>query len=106
MEMYEPSFGDKFTVSIGWTPDKFSGYLYKYKCIIWIAVVRSVNRCNGDFSRFFKSLVATGYIVKIVDPFMSMEKICIRWGLTPSVENFNGRDRIIWTKMPQKLNGC
>lgn len=93
MNEIEPSHDNTF----GWTPDKFTGYLYIIDKTVWIKVIQSLERGRGNFRTLLDTLKSQGYTIKIVDPMRIMEMICIHYNMIPSVENFDGSDSIIWT---------
>ena len=95
MLLIEPSYSSL----IGWTPDKFTGYIAVDGKTVWIKVIQSKKKNMGYLRRFFESLVAKGYTVKVVSPMETMEKICIHYKMIPSVELFDGRESIVWTKL-------
>jgi hypothetical protein len=82
---------------IGWTPDKFSGYIAVQDKTVWIKVIQSKKRRMGYLRNFFLHLLYKGYIIKVVDPKYSMEKICIHYHMKPVVEEFDGKECIVWT---------
>lgn len=93
VELIEPSPSS----IIGWTPDKFCGYIAICHKTIWIKVIQSKHKNRGYLRKFLKNLLLLNYTVKIVDPMATMEKICIHYNMKPSVEKFDGKECIIWT---------
>lgn len=93
MQMIEPSHSSL----IGWTPDKFTGYIAVSGKTVWIKVIQSKRRGEGYLRRFFENLLEKGYTIKVVSPMETMEKICIHYRMTPSIENFDDRECIVWT---------
>lgn len=93
MLLIEPSHSS----IIGWTPDRFTGYIAVDNKTVWIKVIQSNHQGEGYLRRFVQGLIARNYDVKVVSPMETMEKICIHYKMIPSVEDFDGKESIIWT---------
>ena len=77
----------KFATEIGFTCDKFEGYLWKKGDYIYISVIKSLNPRYGDLSTLFDSIQEKGFGIKVPTPFPLMESICKRKGFKLSSEH-------------------
>jgi len=71
-------------LSLGFTRDKFSGYLYKEtkdgKNIIYISLIESKQPGRGDFEKLTETIRTAGYWVYVPNAMTQMESILKRWG--------------------------
>lgn len=79
--------GDPFGAEIGFTPDKFSGYLSKVGETIWVSAILSASPHKGNFSRLVHECLHRGYVVKIPNPFPNMQRIAAHLGFTQTYED-------------------
>jgi hypothetical protein len=81
---------------IGYTPDKYFGWMYldEDQGYIYIGQIKTADREKGDFSALVRNINANGMKIKIVNPSNEMTKICIAKGLKPTTEN----NDIIWVQ--------
>jgi len=67
--------GSDYANSLGFTADKFTGYLWqKEENIITISLIMSLKPNEGNFSRFVNGLIERGFTVKVPTPFSHMQK--------------------------------
>lgn len=64
-----------FAREIGFTSDKFSGYLYKRGKDIWISLIESLREGEGNLSALFRVILEKGFKLKVPTPFSKMEGI-------------------------------
>lgn len=76
----------KFATEIGFTCDKFEGYLWKVGDYIYISLIKSLNPGHRDLSTLFNSILKKGYGIKVPTPFPRMESICKRKGFKLTTE--------------------
>jgi hypothetical protein len=81
---------------IGYTPDKYFGWMYLDEDFgyIYIGQIKTVNRGSGDFSTLVRNINKNEMRIKIVNPSNEMTKICIAKGMKPTIE----QDDIIWVQ--------
>ena len=77
----------KFATEIGFTCDKFEGYLWKKGNYIYISLIKSLNPGHGDLSALFNSIQEKGYGIKVPTSLPQMETICKRKGFKLTTEN-------------------
>jgi len=57
---------------LGFTEDKFYGYLWKTDNTIMVSLIVSHHPGKGNFSAFVRGLLEKGYTVKVPTPFPNM----------------------------------
>ena len=76
-----------FGQQIGFTSDKFFGYLWKQGARIIISLIESRVEGRGDLSRLFDAIEAAGYRVAVPTPLGRMEGILRHKGFAPHLES-------------------
>ncbi len=79
--------GSDAAKTLGFTPELFSGWLWKTGDRIIVSMVMSKREGHGNLSRLFSSIEASGHKVAVPTPIGKMEAILQRKGFTPHVEN-------------------
>ena len=76
----------EFAKEIGFTSDKFQGYLWKVGNYIYISVIKSNNRKQGNLTSLFNAIQEKGFGIKVPTPFPLMEAICKKKGFETTIE--------------------
>ena len=76
----------EFAKEIGFTSDKFEGFLWKVGDCIYISCIKSINRKQGNLSTLFSTIQEKGFGIKVPSPFPLMESICKQKGFKKTVE--------------------
>ena len=88
-----------FGKSIGFTKDKFSGYLWHEGDRLLIDVIVSKYPRMGNFSRLIQAIEDRGLRVAVSNPLMSMQLILMAKGFIPHLEeSFFGSKVEVWEK--------
>jgi excisionase family DNA binding protein len=77
-----------FAQEIGFTSDKFDGYLWQEDERVIISMIVSLDMGKGNLSRLFKAIEAKGYQVAVSTPLGRMQQIITRKGFRPHMEPF------------------
>jgi len=70
-----------FAKELGFTSDKFYGYLWISKNTIWISFIESKQQGKGHFKALLDTIKEKGYDIIVPTPFPRMEAICLKWGM-------------------------
>lgn len=95
-----------FAKELGFTSDKFSGWLSKRGDYIYISLIESLNPRKGNLSKLFDRIQERGYGIKVPTPFPLMERILRkRGGFVKTLEPFAPEHGIndpceVWVKEP------
>ena len=92
----------EFGRRIGFTSDKFYGYLWKRGDSIYISMIVSKKPMQGNFSRFIDNILRLGYKVKVPTPIGIMPLILAKKGFKKTHEydeKFGGMVEV-WVKEP------
>jgi len=83
---------------LGFTSDKFDGYLWKIGNYIYISFIESKNKGKGNFSRFLQEIIKAGFGIKVPTPMGRMPLILAHKGFKPTTEFFPevGEDVDVW----------
>ena len=83
---------------LGFTSDKFDGWLWCKDGFIWISYIRALTPGNGDFSKLVKSILDHEYGVKVPTPFPRMEAILQHLGFEHTRELFENFEEMgdVW----------
>lgn len=73
-------------IKLGFTSDKFQGYLYRINKIIYISFIISLNPNKGNLNKLFNEIENHGYQIRVPSPFPNMKSILIRKGFVKSYE--------------------
>lgn len=69
-----------FGVKIGFTSDKFDGYLWIEDNYILISAILSLDEHKGHLIDLFNNITKLGYGIKIFHPGKRMKFICLKYG--------------------------
>lgn len=69
-----------FAKKIGFTSDKFAGYLWKKGNRIIISTIFSIEEGKGNLKSLFAEIESFGFKVIVPTPLPLMESILRRWG--------------------------
>ena len=88
---------------LGFTSDKFEGYLWKHGRYIYISFIISKQQGEGNLSQLFTNIESKGYGIKVPTPFARMTQILLTHGFTPTKEWFKqaGDYAEVWVKKPK-----
>ena len=64
-----------FAKGLGFTSDKFEGYLWGYPSEIYISFIESRQQGQGNLSKLFDEIWKRGLRIKVPTPFARMEAI-------------------------------
>lgn len=89
--------------SLGFTSDRFDGYLWDGEDSVTISFIVSKQEGKGNLSALFTSIEAEGKQIRVPTPFPHMEAILKRKGFIKRIE----RDHIlgpveVWIKYPHR----
>lgn len=92
--------GSEFANQVGFTSERFDGYLWEDKDTCYLSLVISKQPGQGHLSEVLSALTKLGYTVKVPNPIGTMQNILIKKGFAPSQE-----DPSMWiqTPTPQSL---
>lgn len=74
-------FNDPLAKELGFTEDKFSGYLWVKDKMIFISFIESRQPGKGNLKNLFDTIEAKGYDILVPTPFPRMQKICTIRGM-------------------------
>lgn len=78
----------EFAKSIGFTSDKFHGYLWKDGNVITISLIESKIQGSGYLRELFHIIEYKGFKVKVPNPLPNMQVILEHYGFSPHFEPF------------------
>jgi len=95
--------GTSFANELGFTPDKFDGYLWKSGEHIVISFIISLQERRGNLKRLFKTIQDKGFGIKVPTSFARMKKICMEQGFRRTEDWFEEADCSVevWVKNPK-----
>ena len=99
---------DPFAKELGFTSDKFSGWLGKQDNYIYISFIESLQPGQGHLSELFENILKLGYGIKVPTPFAHMKAILKKKGFKQISEPFAPEADImdpceVWTLDPIAL---
>lgn len=94
---------DPFAQAIGFTSDKFEGYLWRDGSRILVSFIVSLQSGKGHLSQLFANIEAKGYRVSVPTPLGHMEAILRHKGFQMRVEDFDGDMVEVWER-PQVVH--
>ena len=97
--------GSSFGMKIGFTFDKFDGWLWHEPPFIVISFIESRNPGRGNLSQLFKTIQESGFRIRVPTPLGRMVSILEKKGFTPSLiedETFGSVE--VWDSPPPKPN--
>ncbi|MDD4970743.1 MAG: hypothetical protein PHT07_15055 [Paludibacter sp.] len=71
----------EFGIKLGFTSDKFDGYLWDSKEYITISFIESIDPNKGNLKRLFDRIEELGYGIFVPTPFERMRSICVKRGM-------------------------
>ncbi len=77
-----------FAKEIGFTSDKFVGWLGENKGYIYISFIESLQPGKGHLSELFENILKQGYGIKVPTPFARMKAIIEKKGFRQTEEPF------------------
>ena len=88
--------------ALGFTSDKFYGYLWQLDGSIWVSLIISLKPGRGNLSALFDAIWAAGYAVKVPTPSGRMAAILTRKGFTETWEPAKEINDMVevWVKQP------
>ena len=93
------TFEHPLAKEIGFTPDKFEGWLGLKDGYIYISFIISKQRGKGNLSKLFDKILSLGYGIKVPTPFASMEEICRKKGFRKIIEHDRRMGNVeVWVK--------
>ncbi len=81
-----------FAKEIGFTSDRFMGWLGKDEGYIYISFIESLESGKGHLSELFDSILKQGYGIKVPTPFARMRAIITKKGFKKTEEWFKEAD--------------
>jgi hypothetical protein len=91
---------DDFAKRIGFTSDKFKGYLWLIDDSIYISIIMSLKPGEGNLSKLFNNIWCEGYKIKVPTPFKNMRSILEKKGFKETKEYSKEFQEIVevWVK--------
>ena len=92
-----------FAKELGFTSDKFQGYLWGYPDHIYISFIESNQEGQGNLSSLFDEIWKQGLTIKVPTPFARMRAILEHKGFRQTweySETFQ-EDCEVWVKAPE-----
>ena len=77
-----------FAKELGFTSDRFEGWLGQKDGYIYISFIESLQPGQGNLSELFDNILKLGYGVKVPTPFARMKAIITKKGFTQTEEPF------------------
>jgi len=95
-----------FGKELGFTSDKFDGWLWFHDPYVYISFIVSKDEGKGNLAHLFQSITDRGYGIKVPTPFARMKEICVKQGFSPSKEWFDeaGDWSEVWVKEKTEVN--
>lgn len=83
---------------LGFTSNRFYGYLWKLDGYIWISAIGSLQEGEGHLSKLFQKIEKMGYGIKVPTPFAKMKAILREKGLHKTKEWTDQGELEVWIK--------
>ena len=80
------NLNSEFAKEIGFTSDKFAGWLWKDESRIIISCIDSLQPNQGNFSLLLKAIQQAGFDVAVPTPLPRMKAILIKKGFSSHIE--------------------
>ncbi len=84
--------GSEFADSVGFTAERFDGYLWVTGNVCWLSLVVSRQPGLGHLSEVLRRLAVAGFEIRVPNPSDDMQAILVRKGFVPSQQ-----DPLTWT---------
>ena len=94
----EIHIGDPLATELGFTADRFDGYLWLAGNDLYVSLVDAKVQGQGYFRAFVEKALAKGLTVKVPTPLRRMELIVQRWGFEHTVEESAVGACEVWVK--------
>ena len=93
-----------FAQELGFTSDKFFGYLWRHPGEIYISFIESLQQGQGNLSKLFDAIWERGYTIKVPTPFARMQAILEHKGFEQTWEWADGFDCDceVWIRKPNE----
>lgn len=82
-----------FAKKLGFTSDKFGGYMWRVNNEIYIPLIVSLQEGKGNFRELLWNIHKKGFTIKVVEPSNRMRRIVKRLGFQPTIED---QDAEVW----------
>ena len=97
-------FENPLAKKVGFTSDKFDGWLGKKGRYIYISFIVSKHPNQGNFSKLCQRILGEGYGIKVPTPFAGMMAICVTHGFHRIFEHDKRMGRCeVWKKEPNTI---
>lgn len=84
---------------IGFTSDKFKGYLWIKENDVFISAILSLHEGKGNLNRLFSKIEELGYNIKVPVPLGKMRSILLKKGFSKTTEVCELRGEVdVWGK--------
>ena len=91
--------------SVEWfSADEFDGYLWGKRDSVWVSLITSLKPGNGNLSKLFEAILASGRAVKVPTPFAHMQDILERKGFERTEEETRHGPCEVWVKRPSAIS--
>lgn len=87
-----------FAKEIGFTSDKFDGWLWLDHGYVIISFIRSKRKMQGNLNKLFDTIFDKGFGIKVPTPTKAMKTILIRKGFDESFEYDRHGPVEVWIK--------
>jgi len=84
-----------FAKELGFTSDRFAGWLGKKDGYIYISFIESLHPGKGHLSELFDNILKLGYGIKVPTPFARMRAIITKKGFKKTSEPFAPEEGIM-----------
>lgn len=85
--------GSEFATVVGFTAERFDGYLWLSSAVCWLSLVVSREPGRGHLSEVLRRLTACGFEIRVPNPTVDMRAILALKGFSPMPE-----DPLTWTR--------
>ncbi len=90
----------EFGKEIGFTSDKFDGWLWKKRDYIYISCIESKQKIKGNLKNLFSKILEEGYGIKVPTPIGIMQDIVVRYGFSHIIEEEGKEICDVWVQPP------
>jgi len=105
MEDHIIELGSQDAIALGFTKDKFDGYLWRKGDYVVISFIVSRQAGQGNLSKLFETIESKGYGIKVPTPFTRMQSIIMKKGFKRTEEWFEEANCPVevWVKPPNRV---
>lgn len=75
------SLDSELGIGLGFTSDKFDGYLWHEGGSIWVSFIESIHQGQGNLKKLFDAIEENGFMLIVPTPFARMQHICEQRGM-------------------------